>query len=745
MKSETVLQLSSSPIDSAVAIEEAEGGLNVGELLHTLQRKWPLIAGIAMVTTAAAAAKVLTDTPTYSGTLEILVQPLSAESEVISNIPETLANSEPDAASTVALDQDLLKILTSPNVLQPVVEDIKARYPQFCNAPTASSNGSDVSGVNVAATNIATTTKTVDSACYTKIREGLQVDAIAKDSNILQVNFQDPDAQKVVAILNAVSDAYLKYSLSSRQADISRGIAFVDQKLPDLRAKVDTLQQQLQTLRLDNSLIDPEARGTQLSSQLSAFSQEQLQIEVELKQNREIYQNLRQQLQQPQENAASAALADNPRYQTLLDSLLALDSQIAEASTLYLPTSPDMQVLQEQRANLLTLLTQQAQQSEQEISNKIRELEAREQALSQTLQGLDADVDNLSGISRSYTDIQRELEVATTNLTQFLAKREALAIDAAQREIPWEVVTPPAEPQPQPVSLPQNLLLGGLLGLLLGTGVALLLDKSGGVLYSDEEIRRFTRLPVLGRIPHQAFSDLLTENTSMAESLQYVGASIRGEENGFKKEAFLEGRLPNRAYDSDPFSEAFRLLYTNLRLMGSKNKIRAIAVSSVMPNEGKSTVALHLAEAAAAMGQRVLLVDADLRNPQVHHYLELSNEKGLTNLFSGESNPALIQKFSPEPNMYVITAGSAPFEPTRLFSSRNMKLFTAKVRKEFDLVIYDTPPLLGQSDTYLIAEHTDGMLLVTQPGTLKQSLLSRAMEQIQIADINVLGVVIRES
>ena len=163
-----------------------------------------------------------------------------------------------------------------------------------------------------------------------------------------------------------------------------------------------------------------------------------------------------------------------------------------------------------------------------------------------------------------------------------------------------------------------------------------------------------------------------------------------------------------------------------------------------MPNEGKSTVALHLAEAAAAMGQRVLLIDADLRSPQVHNYLELSNEKGLTNLFSGEANPALIQKFSPEPNLYVIVAGSATLEPSRLFASHNMRLFSNKVREDFDLVIYDTPPLTGQSDTYLIAEHADGLLLVAQPGRLKQSSLNQAMEQLQIADVNVIGLAIRE-
>ena len=114
-----------------------------------------------------------------------------------------------------------------------------------------------------------------------------------------------------------------------------------------------------------------------------------------------------------------------------------------------------MQVLREQRENLVTLLNQQAQQSQQEILNRIRELEFRNQALSEAIQGINTDVDNLSGISRNYTDIQRELQVATENLTQFLAKKAALEIDAAQRELPWEVVTPPSTPRPQPVSLPK--------------------------------------------------------------------------------------------------------------------------------------------------------------------------------------------------------------------------------------------------------------------------------------------------
>ena len=733
MRPETELPIPSlriSPIPPAAAPleEEAEGGLNAGQMLRALQRKWWLILGITLASTAVASAKVLTNTATYFGSLELLIQPLSAETEVISNVPETLASRD----SKSALDQDLLKILKSPDVLKPVAEQVQQRYPKACDAPV---------------------TKTVDQAdiinelCYRSIARSLELNPSNKDSNILLVTFQDPDPQKVIAVLKAVEDSYKKYGRASKQTDIDSGLAFVEKKLPTLKDNVNSLQDQLQDLRVKESIIDPESRGGQLSGQVGTFAQEQRQVAIELQQVRDTYKELNQQSPQTQEANASSALAQNPRYQSLLNSLLDIDAQIAEASTLYLDTSPDMQVLKEQRQNVLSLLKQQGQQSKQETLSKIRELAARDKALKETIQELNSDVDNLAGISKDYTDIQRELAIANENLSQFLAKQAALEIDRSQTESPWKTVTPPTEPQPQRESLPQNLLIGAVLGMLLGIGAALLLDKSTGVIHSDEEIQRTTRLPVLGRIPHHTFSETISPQESMAESLEYVGASIRSEQNGFSKKAASNGngRSLSNPYASDPFSESFRSLYTNLRLISSDNPIRSVAISSVMPSEGKSTVALHLAEAAAAMGQRVLLVDTDLRNPQVHKYLDLSNEKGLTNLFSGESNPALIQKFLPEPNLHIIAAGSAPFEPARLFSSRSMRLFTEKVRTAFDLVIYDTPPLLGQSDAFLIADYADGMLLVTQPGKLKQSLLDRAMEQLQIADIRVLGVVTRES
>ncbi|MEL6351617.1 MAG: polysaccharide biosynthesis tyrosine autokinase [Cyanobacteria bacterium J06627_28] len=727
MKTDTAFSVPTvSPAMPVALPEEDEGGLNLGALLQTLQRKWWLILGATVATTALAGAKVLTDTPVYNGQFEILVQSQSTEAEVLSDVDDAPANQRQEEK----VDGDLLKLLKSPTVLQPVIDGIRDRSPSFCPSGTSSATNYD--------------------PCYRQLAGSLSVGIAGKDSQIIQASFQALEPETVTAILDLVSQAYLEYSLASKQADIRLGMEFVEQKLPDLRAKVNTLQGELQSLRLENDLIDPDSRGSQLSGQVSSFSQEQLEVQSQLRQARALYAELQEQSGTPQEQASSSAFNENPRYQALLDSLLELDAQISEASTLYLDSSPDMEVLLEERENLLLLLEQQGEQSQREVLNQIRELESREQSISQTLQELNAGVDELSGITRNYTDIERELQIATNNLNQFLSKREALQIEAAQREIPWEIVTPPTPPAAQPESLPQNLLLSGMLGLILGTGLALLLDKTAGVVYDDEVLRRTTRLPILARIPKIETLNGQNIQENYSEILEVVssGAAVGGSQNGngssprWRSGGSSGGR--KSAYGSDPFSESFRLLLTNLRRANLGNSLQSVAVSSATAGEGKSTVAIYLAEAAAAMGQRVLLVDADLRNPQIHQYLELSNEKGLTTLYAEERNPSIIQKLSTQSNMYVICAGPHMLEPARILSSRSMSHLIDRLRPLFDFIIFDTPPLLGQSDAYLIANQMDGLLLVAQSGKLKQSQLDRAMEQLRLASINVLGVVSRE-
>ena len=190
------------------------------------------------------------------------------------------------------------------------------------------------------------------------------------------------------------------------------------------------------------------------------------------------------------------------------------------------------------------------------------------------------------------------------------------------------------------------------------------------------------------------------------------------------------------------FLEAFRSLYTNIHLLSAGTAIRSLLVSSAVAGDGKSTVALHLAATAAAVGQRVLLVDADLRCPQLHAKLGLPNVRGLGDAISTDmSLNDAIQRAPNQDNLFVLTAGHIPPDPIKLLSSKKMHYLMEQFQAFFDLVIYDTPPLAGLADTHLIAAHTDATIMVVQIGKTDRSQVRKVLEELKISGASVLGVV----
>ncbi|MET0113846.1 MAG: CpsD/CapB family tyrosine-protein kinase, partial [Limnospira maxima] len=153
-------------------------------------------------------------------------------------------------------------------------------------------------------------------------------------------------------------------------------------------------------------------------------------------------------------------------------------------------------------------------------------------------------------------------------------------------------------------------------------------------------------------------------------------------------------------------------------------------------------VALNLAIGAAAMGQRVLLVDADLRNPRIHSMLGVSNLQGLSDAIAGNMEiESLIRRSPSDENLFVLTSGPLPVDPTRMLASARMQQVMAELRQQFDLVVYDTAPLLGLADANLLASHTNGLMMVVGLGKTDRSAFGLAMRELEMAGVPILGMV----
>ncbi len=681
--------------------QEQEGGLRLDRFVAALKRHVLLIAGITTLTASAAVLKAVTDTPVYQAGFELLTPPVTLETQIISTLnPDALSN-QTDVVG-VAVDETKLKILTSPRVMEPIVGELQDNYPNLT---------------------------------YRNLVSNLKITP-DQTGNTLTVQYKSVNSRQVIDVLEVISEAYLRYSLEDRQNDIYRGIDFVDEQMPIARQRVEELEEELEVLRQQANLIDPLLQGEQLSEQTAKFVAEQLDLRVQIEQLQELYQSLQQELASGGELAASSALLENERYQALLNQLLEIDSQLAQELTLYLEDSPEIEVLEERRRNVQPLLEREGIRVQEQVASQIRELLDRDQALSETISTLNQSTKQLSTVAREYNSIQRELEIATTNLNQLLTKREALRIDAAQRQTPWELLTPPTDPQASSASAKQNLVLGTILGLLLGSGIAILVDRKSGKVHTVEELKETARIPLLATIP---YNKLLLSEQSLSVSMNQF-ASI-----GLDFDVFSAAHAhtnQQQEHAALPFFESFRMLSTNIRLSNPDHPVKAFTISSAIPNAGKSTISFHLAYAAAAMGQRVLLVDTDLRRPTLHHLCNRSNLKGISNYVTGDYTlEDTIVDLPIHENLFLLPSGPVPPDPIKILAARKMEDLFQYIYECFDLVIFDTPPLLGFADSYIIAAKTQGILLAFKLGQIKFSQIEAVLDELRIANVPIIGMV----
>ena len=289
-----------------------------------------------------------------------------------------------------------------------------------------------------------------------------------------------------------------------------------------------------------------------------------------------------------------------------------------------------------------------------------------------------------------------------------------MRIESAQTEVPWELISDPliprdaqGDPIPQPSRASRIVIAGAALGLILGTLLALLLERYRNVYYAVDDVQESIPLPLVGVIPF---------SRGAKQSFDFPST--------FSTEEIDDSRLGTAS-----FREAFSDLYSNIRL--AEPPIRSLMVCSAEPGDGKTTTALYLAQTAAGAGQKVLLVDTNLRLPQIHNRLDLPNTKGLSGLLSNDLIvDDLIQRSSLADTLYVLTAGPSIPGSARLLGSDRMKSLMDKFEMEYDLVIYDTPHLFGLTDASFLTTQVDEILMVIAANKTNRTVVDRVINKL---------------
>jgi succinoglycan biosynthesis transport protein ExoP len=316
--------------------------------------------------------------------------------------------------------------------------------------------------------------------------------------------------------------------------------------------------------------------------------------------------------------------------------------------------------------------------------------------------------------ARQIQDLENQIAVLDTKISdwqntyyQLMTTVEGGNINALSVVEEASIPTYPFSPNTR-----MNMLTAAAIGLVLALGGVFLFEYLNDTVKSPEDIERMTQLPVLGSV-----------------------AYIEGEEYHDKLIAVKHPR--------SPVVEGFRLLRANLQFAAVDKPLKSLMITSAGPGEGKSVALANLAVVIGQAGQRVILVDSDLRRPALHRIFDLSNKVGLSDCFRGAGIHAagLLQATTSE-NLWVMTSGELPPNPAELLGSKRMKSIAEELQNEADIVLYDCPPSLVVADAAILSNYTDGILLIVDTGRTRNSEIKKCVEELQRAHANLIGLVI---
>ena len=572
------------------------------------------------------------------------------------------------------------------------------------------------------------------------LRNGLAVSPIT-ETDIISVSYQSANPELAAAVVNQLMEAYIDINIQSNRAEATAARKFIEQELPRAEAAVNKAAEELRQFKAENSIISLEQEATVTVDEIAHLDEQINQTQAQLAEFETQAAALRQQLGMPLEQAATvSSLSQSLGVQTALTALQDIQGQLADAQTQYTANHPAIRALQRREAAQKTLLQAritevigadatvspnnlQMDSLQQDLTSQLAQAEISRLSLLSQLDTLTATRDAyidwakvFPGLEKTLLDLEQRFQAASTTYETLQSRFQEVQLAENQNVGSAQVIEAASVPK-NALATSQNkyLAAGGAVGVLLGIAAAFFLDLIDKSVKTSKEAEALFGYTLLGLIPK-------FETRSEEESLDYFAGDS----------SQLSPRIVSFGSAYPLISGSYQMLQANLKFISSDKKLKTLVITSSIPKEGKSEVCANLAASIAQVGRRVLLVDADMRSPCQHHLWNVINTVGLSHVLVGEGKLNQAAK-RVTGNLTILTAGVVPPNPLALLDSERMVSLIAIFAKQFDYVIFDTPPLVGAADAAVLGKASDGVLLVTRPrlvdsasATAAKSLLSRS-------------------
>lgn len=564
-------------------------------------------------------------------------------------------------------------------------------------------------------------------------------------TNILNIFVTDPNPNFAQRLANTLASTYKEMHSKQLIRRTTDAIEYIDNQLKKTRQKLQESEERFNRFSQENQLLSIDMQSENLLLRKKEFNDEIRKVNEDKRELESVLVRvdgfIKNQSGSDTDFYSSRA---NPQYQSTNDNLVGL---LLKRDTLledYTAQHPEViginQKINETARKMSILLRLQ-----------INELEKKKVDLRRELEEVDKKTNLLMDKKLEYNRLKREVG-SYRDMTALLEQKNQEAL-IRKAEKPEEIViVKPALLQSTPINPPKTATtgaMGAFIGIVLGLIIAFIVETFDTSLGAIEDVEETLGAQVLGVIPH-------ADARAIQESLkdQYP--------EGFDEHSIAKTvNLVSHFAPKTMVAESFRALRTNIqfKFKEGEKKIKTIAITSTSPQEGKTLISVNLAISLAQAGTKVLLVGSDLRKPMVGRIFGLEITPGLTDVLLGNYlwrdtvktiTDIIMGKISLEEvmltpgmdNLHIITSGTIPPNPAELIESKRLTEFIEEAKKEYDMIIFDTSPILSTADAAILGTKVDGVLLVYRIGTVSRGLLKRSSTQLKQVKCNIIGVIL---
>jgi capsular exopolysaccharide synthesis family protein len=541
------------------------------------------------------------------------------------------------------------------------------------------------------------------------LKGGLSVNPI-KDSRLVAISYDSPVPELAAKIINAYANSFISMSQERYIEASSSAKILLNEQIKQTRANLEDSERRLIEYTGERGIVDLDEKMSTKMQQLQAINSKLASVESSRISAQAAYQEM-----QAVGAMGFSQVNESPLIQSYKERLAELETEYAEQLKIFKPAYPAMVQLQEQIDGIQARIDEEVKNIQSSVGVNYKAALREEQLLKERLNEIKEEILTLRKKSTDYQALKRDVDTNLTLYEGLLQRAKEVGVAAGTNnnniyivdsgEVPGGAYTP---------NLEKNLMIALMLGLMGGIGLAFLFEYLDDTVKSSEDLEQITGLPVVGVVPEVDIDQFENDKISLLTH-------------------------------SDPTSaiaEAYRSFRTALTFSSAGGHPKILHVSSAGSSEGKTTTAISTALTFVQAGAKALLVDCDLRSPSLHKEFSIANETGLTNFLTGEFKLDEIVQKSHVKNLWLLLAGPIPPNPAELLSSGKMMELLEIAEDNYDVVIIDSPPLLGLADALVLSNLSSATVLVVDAGVTRKGVLEGALKRLRGVNSNIIGTVL---